>query len=93
MNHQQILKECYFKTSRSSGAGGQHVNKVETKVILHFNIKNSEALSQDEKEILLIKLKNRIDKSGVLKINSQKSRSQLTNKKAAEKKLLHLLDL
>ncbi len=87
-----ILKECIYKTTKSSGAGGQHVNKVETKVILIFNIKNSKVLNTKQKEILLSRLKNKIDKTGSIKISSQKYRSQLKNKKAAGNKLLNLLE-
>ncbi|HHH52220.1 MAG TPA: aminoacyl-tRNA hydrolase [Bacteroidetes bacterium] len=92
LNHKLILKECFFKTSRSSGAGGQHVNKVETKVTLYFDIINSKTLSQNQKNVLIVKLKNKIDKSGILTISSQKSRSQLKNKKATEIKLIQLLE-
>ena len=87
-----ILKECIYKTTKSSGAGGQHVNKVETKVILIFNIKDSKVLSTKQKEILLSKLRNKIDKTGSISVSSQKHRSQLKNKKAAKTKLLNLLE-
>ncbi len=75
--------ELKFKTSRSSGPGGQHVNKVNTKVELRFDITNSALLSEEEKEILLSKLKNKINNLGILIIISKHSRSQIKNKQKA----------
>jgi len=83
--------ELQFKTSRSSGKGGQHVNKVSTKVELRFDIINSQLLSDEEKKRLLQKLKNRINKEGILQIASDKERSQLANKKAVIEKFYALL--
>jgi ribosome-associated protein len=74
------VDELKFRTSRSGGAGGQHVNKVETKVSLRWNVKKSEALKADKKEIVLVKLSALINKDGVLIINDESSRSQLKNK-------------
>ena len=76
-----LLKEVKFRFSRSSGKGGQNVNKVETRVELSFDITNSGILTYEEKELLLNKLKNRLDLSGVLHITSQTERTQLSNKK------------
>ena len=87
-----LIKECSYKTSRSSGAGGQHVNKVETKVSLYFNIEDSFVLNEDQKERLLIKLKNRIDKNGFLQISSQEFKSQLKNKNNCQFKLIQILE-
>lgn len=87
-----IENELYFKAVRSGGKGGQNVNKVSTKVILSFDIKNSKILSEDEKEILLFRLKNRIDKSGFIRIYADEERSQFMNKKIAIKKLYEILD-
>lgn len=77
-----FIKEIVFQTSRSSGKGGQHVNKVETKVELRFNIKNSDLLNEEEKGRLLNNLSNRINKEGVLILSSDAKRSQLANKKS-----------
>lgn len=86
-----ILSELSFRTSRSSGAGGQHVNKTETKVEVLFNVIASEGVNQEEKEIILQKLANRINEDGILSITSQKSRSQLDNKENSVSKLNILL--
>ena len=83
MNKQQILKEIRLSFSRSSGAGGQHVNKVSTKVLLQFHVQNSEGLSGEEKELILKNLANRISKEAVFSIRVSKSRSQLKNKEKA----------
>ena len=78
--------ELSFSASRSSGAGGQNVNKVNTKVELRFNIEASELLSEEEKEILKHKLGKKINNDGVLIITSQSQRTQLANKKKAIEK-------
>jgi rhodanese-related sulfurtransferase len=62
MNKESIYKELEFKAVRSSGAGGQHVNKVSSKVELSFNIPNSESISNEEKELLLKNLSKRLTK-------------------------------
>lgn len=83
--------ELQFSSSRSSGPGGQHVNKVNTKIELRFHIPSSELLSEEEKSILLQKLKNKINKEGELLIVSQEDRSQLKNKEIAIRKFISLL--
>ena len=88
---EKFEREILFSASRSSGPGGQHVNKVSTKVELRFHIPNSELFSEEEKTILLQKLKNKINKDGELIIVSQEDRSQFKNKEAAIEKFLNLL--
>jgi len=60
MNKDKIIAELKFKAVRSSGAGGQNVNKVSSKVVLTFDLNNSEAFSEEEKELLSTKLKSKL---------------------------------
>jgi len=73
-------RELIFSTSRSSGPGGQNVNKVNTKVELRFNIVESELLSTDEKALLFEKLKTKITNDGFIILTCQTERSQIRNK-------------
>ena len=86
-----IRKEVVISTSRSSGPGGQHVNKVETKVLLKWNINDSKELSDIQKEILLAVHRNRINNAGEILISVDSKRSQLKNKEIAFKKLDRLI--
>jgi ribosome-associated protein len=72
--------EIAFTTSRSSGPGGQNVNKVNSKVSLRFDIAGSAVLSQEEKDVLLKKMASRLTTEGVLILSAQDKRSQLQNK-------------
>ena len=85
----EIIKECTFKATRSSGAGGQHVNKVATRIELYFNIENSLVLTEKQKNIIISKLK--LSKDNTLVITSQDTRSQYKNKLNAIKKLFTTL--
>jgi ribosome-associated protein len=93
LNPKDILSEVSYKSSRSGGKGGQNVNKVETKIELSFDILNSSFLNENEKKRLLEKLRNRIDKNGILKITSQIERSQYLNKLRVNQKIIELLEL
>jgi ribosome-associated protein len=79
-------QEYFFITSRSSGPGGQNVNKTETKVELRFHIENSTLLNKEEKELLLHRLKLKINAEGFIQIVVQEKRSQLANKQIAIEK-------
>ncbi len=86
-----LSSEFSFRTSRSSGPGGQHVNKVDSRVELRFNIASSQLLSDQQKETLQQKLANKLTTEGDLIIVSQKERSQLRNKEITVEKLYALL--
>lgn len=83
--------EFQIAASRSSGAGGQNVNKVNTKIELRFNISTSGLLSDEEKDIILTKLKTQINSDGELIITAQEARSQIQNKTKAIEKFYILL--
>ncbi len=80
-----------FKYSRSSGPGGQNVNKVSTKVTLFFDLSGCSAFSDVQKQRMLKNLEGRIDKKGVIKVVSQRHRTQNANRVAAVEKLKQLL--
>ena len=80
MNIELLISELTFKAVRSSGARGQHVNKVSSKIMLFFNVLKSEALAEEEKELLLKKLSTKLTKDYILILNSDESRSQHKNK-------------
>jgi ribosome-associated protein len=86
-----VNSELLFSTSRSSGPGGQNVNKVNSKVTLRWRLANSTILTEEEKELLLGKLASRLTTEGELMITSQQSRSQQQNKKLVIEKLDALL--
>ena len=87
-----ILRELNYRTSRSSGAGGQHVNKVETRVEALFVIEESQYLTEEEKERIEEKLTNRINKEGELQVACEEGRSQANNKAKATEMLIELLE-
>lgn len=88
-----LLSELQFKAVRSSGAGGQNVNKVSSKVVLTFNLNDSKALSDEEKELLSHKLASKLTSENVLLLNCDEDRSQLRNKEIVTKRLLELIKM
>lgn len=83
--------ELVFTTSRSSGPGGQNVNKVNSKVTLQWDVAKSVVLMPEEKNILVQKLSSKLTREGVLMLNSQDNRSQLQNKEAVIEKFEKLV--
>ena len=80
MRDRNFEKEFSFRMSRSSGKGGQHVNKVSTRVELLFNVLDSKILDEDEKTLVVKNLAAIISQEGILQIASQAFRSQIRNK-------------
>lgn len=91
INADLLLPFVQFQTSRSGGAGGQHVNKVETKVTLLFDIAAAAVFSEEEKVRIRKRLANRLLADGLVQVSSQETRSQLRNKDLALQKLVELL--
>jgi len=92
MNAEQLISEPTFKAVRSSGAGGQNVNKVASKIELYFDVSASMALSEDQKQIILQKLQNRLTKEGILILQCDESRSQHKNKSLAIDRFIALIE-
>jgi ribosome-associated protein len=91
MDQEKILSELTFKAVRSSGPGGQNVNKVSSKVVLGFDLKNSLAITDDEKARLLDKLASKLTTESVLILNCDENRSQLKNKEIVIKRFLEII--
>ena len=86
-----IHTEIKFKTARSGGKGGQHVNKVETMVEGYWHVATSTLFTQDEKDMLIEKLVNKINSAGFFFVKSQVERTQLANKQLVIKKMTLLI--
>jgi ribosome-associated protein len=91
INADTLIKELSFKAIRSSGSGGQHVNKVSSKIELSFNLQGSLVLSDAQKERLIVTLKNRLTKDLVLMLQCDESRSQHKNKTLVTQRFLQLI--
>jgi ribosome-associated protein len=86
-----IISELHFKAVRSSGAGGQNVNKVSSKVVLSFDLKNSKVLSKEERLRLETKLSSRLTSDLILILNCDENRSQIKNKAIVIKRFLDII--
>jgi len=91
MNKQELIRELNFKAVRSGGAGGQHVNKVSSKVVLFWSLADSTVFNEQEKDRLAMKLSNYISKEGLLILSAEETRSQIKNKELVIQKLIALL--
>ncbi|TMM30023.1 aminoacyl-tRNA hydrolase [Polaribacter aestuariivivens] len=91
MNTENIVKELNFKAIRSSGAGGQHVNKTSSKIELTFDLENSESLSDSEKALLKTKLSSKLTNDNLLILFCEETRSQHRNKDLAIKKFIDII--
>ncbi len=88
----QLLAETQFSASPAGGPGGQHVNRVSTKAELRFLVQDSTALNDEQKQLILLKLKNRINLRGELIVSSSAERSQWRNRKLAEERFFELIE-
>ena len=92
MDREKIITELTFKAVRSSGAGGQNVNKVSSKVVLGFNVPTSQSLSDEEKLLVETRLASRLTDEGVLILQCDEDRSQLRNKDIVIKRFFLVMD-
>ncbi|WP_445453251.1 alternative ribosome rescue aminoacyl-tRNA hydrolase ArfB [Flavobacterium sp. 25HG05S-40] len=92
METDTIIAELQFKAVRSSGAGGQNVNKVSSKVLLTFDLKASQALDEEEKALIETKLATKLTSENLLILNCDEDRSQLKNKAIVTKRFLELIE-
>lgn len=92
MNKELIISELDFKAVRSSGAGGQNVNKVSSKVVLSFNLAASRALTEEEKALAELRLASKLTNDKVLILQCDEDRSQLRNKDIVIKRFLLMME-
>jgi ribosome-associated protein len=91
MDQDKILSELTFKAVRSSGPGGQNVNKVSSKVVLGFDLRNSQAITDIEKSRLMDKLASKLTIESILILNCDEDRSQLKNKEIVIKRFFEII--
>lgn len=91
MDNEKIISELSFKAVRSSGAGGQNVNKVSSKVVLTFDLEASQVLSEEEKALLKDNLSSRLTSENILILNCDEDRSQIKNKEIVIKRFLEII--
>ena len=87
-----LQKEVQYKAIRSAGPGGQHVNKVSSKIVLTFDVASSQAITPEEKQRLIEKWESRLSKELQLQLTCDESRSQIQNKTRVWKRFLLLLE-
>ena len=92
MHTEIITSELNFKAVRSSGAGGQNVNKVSSKIVLIFDVATSQGLDEEEKQLLQTKLKTKISQENLLILTCDEDRSQLKNKRIIIKRFFEMLE-
>lgn len=92
METEKIVTELHFKAVRSSGAGGQNVNKVSSKVVLTFDLNASQALNEEEKALIETKLATKLTSENFLILNCDEDRSQLKNKAIVTKRFLDVIE-
>ena len=92
MNKDILLSELNYKAVRSSGAGGQNVNKVSSKVVLSFDLENSQGLSDEEKAYLKEKIASKLTQDFILILNCDEDRSQVKNKSIVTKRFLGIIE-
>lgn len=91
MDSEKIISELSFKAVRSSGPGGQNVNKVSSKVVLSFDLPASKSITEEEKAVLSEKLKTKLTSESILILTCDEDRSQLKNKEIVTKRFLKLI--
>jgi ribosome-associated protein len=92
MNKDIIIRELDYKAVRSSGAGGQNVNKVSSKVVLSYSLPVSNALTEEEKALASVRLASKLTNEGVLILQCDEDRSQLRNKDIVTKRFLAVME-
>ena len=91
METEKLITELTFKAVRSSGAGGQNVNKVSSKVVLTFDLNASSALNEEEKALITLKLASKLTSENLLILNCDEDRSQLKNKAIVTTRFIDLI--
>lgn len=92
IREKELIKECRFSASRSTGPGGQNVNKVNTQVTLRLDVKQSQLLDEEEKRLIFQRLSSFISKEGMLSLSAQNHRSQFQNKEEVTIKFHRLIE-
>lgn len=91
MDKIQLQSEIQYKAVRSSGAGGQNVNKVSSKVVLSFDLKNTQGLNEEQKQLVATQLQTRLTADEILNLSCDEDRSQLRNKELVTKRFFEMV--